>query len=296
MSFNKISERCYCFPGAINIGLIVNDEKAIVIDTGMDKDSARKIARGLDDLQVKPVAIINTHAHADHCGGNIHLKKRYPALKIYSSSLEKALIEQPYYEGFYLFGGATPPKEMQTKFLRAEPSEIDEVLSAGTTLINGVEVEIIPLPGHTLGQIGVKVDEVLYCGDAFFGKEIVNKYGVPYFTDIASTLKTLDVISAYSGLLVPSHGQVAESYDEDIEKNIDAIKRICAVFLEALNKPLDENGLVRELAKEFNLILKGLGQYYLSRATVMAYLNYFMESEKVKYEIVDGSLMWKNNV
>lgn len=56
---------------------IVASEKtreAVIIDPG---DEAEKIMKAIDSEKLKPILIVNTHAHPDHVGANQELAKRY---------------------------------------------------------------------------------------------------------------------------------------------------------------------------------------------------------------------------
>ena len=53
--------------GMVRFYLLCGDEKAALVDTGMNVPEARTIAEGLTDL---PVILINTHADPDHISGN----------------------------------------------------------------------------------------------------------------------------------------------------------------------------------------------------------------------------------
>ena len=53
-----------------NVGLIVGDDGAVIVDTGMSVDDGRRIAAEFRKLTDKPVrAIVFTHSHGDHTGG-----------------------------------------------------------------------------------------------------------------------------------------------------------------------------------------------------------------------------------
>ena len=58
--------------------LIVGDERAALIDTGM---GVGNIAAVIDDLTDKPVTVLLSHAHWDHIGGNtgFHDLRIHPA-------------------------------------------------------------------------------------------------------------------------------------------------------------------------------------------------------------------------
>ncbi len=54
-------------PGHVNSWLLAGDERAVLVDTGLGIASIRAVAESLTAL---PLSVVNTHAHADHVGGN----------------------------------------------------------------------------------------------------------------------------------------------------------------------------------------------------------------------------------
>ncbi len=56
--------------GGGNTGILVSDSLVIVIDSKMD-DPAKELAKRVKDMAgQKPILVVNTHYHPDHCGGN----------------------------------------------------------------------------------------------------------------------------------------------------------------------------------------------------------------------------------
>ena len=110
-------------------GLYISEGKdAYVIDTGIDKDAAKKIERFIKEKEAELKVIINTHSHADHCGGNSYLQEKTGCL-IYSSDLEASIIRNPVLEPALLYGGS-PYKEIMNKFLMAKPSKAKDISEA----------------------------------------------------------------------------------------------------------------------------------------------------------------------
>lgn len=69
------------------------EDGLIVIDTGRHPDHQQKI---LDYAKMRgaPVsAIVNTHWHLDHTGGNAELRAAYPGLKVYATGAVDAALE-----------------------------------------------------------------------------------------------------------------------------------------------------------------------------------------------------------
>src|SRR5262249_57607595 len=54
-------------PPHVNSFLVVGDERAALIDSGMGIGRIRPVAESLTD---RPIEVVNTHYHWDHSGGN----------------------------------------------------------------------------------------------------------------------------------------------------------------------------------------------------------------------------------
>ena len=94
MKLNKISDNTYYFDNPSIIGLYLFESgNVLLIDTGIDSDSIKKVIKIVKENNWKIKYVINTHSHADHCGGNYYLKNNYDMdIKVYASSTEKAMI------------------------------------------------------------------------------------------------------------------------------------------------------------------------------------------------------------
>ena len=114
----QLSEKVYYIPNLANIGVIKDGNNAILIDSGLDDNTAKKILKVLEKENLILKAIINTHSHADHCGGNAYLKEK-AQVKIYAPEIESGIIENPILEPLYLFSGANPISDLKNKFLMA---------------------------------------------------------------------------------------------------------------------------------------------------------------------------------
>jgi glyoxylase-like metal-dependent hydrolase (beta-lactamase superfamily II) len=73
MTLERIAGPAHYVAGRVNIGVIVGDGRAAFVDSGLDESTARKAAQAVEQAGLILTAILNTHAHADHCGGNAFL-------------------------------------------------------------------------------------------------------------------------------------------------------------------------------------------------------------------------------
>ena len=96
MELKKITENCYYFSSATNIGLLKKGNDVLLIDAGLEKGTAKAVLRLLNENDWTLTHILITHAHADHFGGAQHLQEKTGA-KIFSTPFEKAILENPLY-------------------------------------------------------------------------------------------------------------------------------------------------------------------------------------------------------
>ena len=153
----QLDGKVFYLPGGVNCAIIkAEDNKAILVDTGQDKDYGRDIKKACESLGLVPAAIINTHSHADHYGGNDYLLRQYPNVPVYAPVFESAILQTPLLEPVYLFNGAKPLPELMSKWLLAKPSRVDYELKAGELELHGVKLEIIETSGHAHVHMSVK--------------------------------------------------------------------------------------------------------------------------------------------
>ena len=96
MELRSITEDIWYIPNVVNLGVIRDtDNSVILIDTGIDRGVGKKICNLLSSEKLSLKTIINTHSHADHCGGNKYLQDTTGAT-IYAPVMEDAIISNPY--------------------------------------------------------------------------------------------------------------------------------------------------------------------------------------------------------
>ncbi len=118
------------------IWVLHNQQHAAVIDPG----DAEPALAYLEEHNLKLAAILCTHHHGDHVSGVCKLRQVYNA-PVYGPQLEKIpCISQPVGEG--------------------DTVEIPEL---------SIKLDVLHIPGHTLGHLAYLGDRNLFCGDTLFG-------------------------------------------------------------------------------------------------------------------------------
>lgn len=289
----EISKNIAYIPGAVNIGVLRNGDRCAVIDTGLDRDSGRNIKKVLESKGLVLEVIINTHSHADHFGGNDYLARNLKA-KVYAPRIESGIIQNPILEPIYLFNGATPIRNLRNKFVLAKPSPVDVIIEPGKLEVIGLEVEIIPLPGHCFNQIGVLVDDVLFCADTVFSRRVLAKYKIPVVQDVKNHLETLGKLADMNySFYVPAHTRPREDIKELVQSNLETTKGIIGDIKKLIESPKTTEQVVSELGTQYELDLTVVQQFYLIQMTVMAYLGYIYDEKESEIEMKENRLYWK---
>jgi glyoxylase-like metal-dependent hydrolase (beta-lactamase superfamily II) len=288
MKLIRINHHCYYFQGAVNIGYVCDGEVGILIDAGLDQGAMRKVLNQLDQERLPLTHLLITHAHADHYGGAAYLQNKR---NIYTMApvLEEAILRNPVLEPIYLFQGNWPTLDMRNKFLEGEAIRIDEVVSEGVWDIQGIQINSIALPGHSYYQLGYQIHDVLYAGDAFFGRETLQKHKIPYLVDADQTLQTLKCLLEWPvKRAVPGHGAYEEDAEELIRQNIAWHQRVLESMEDVIkNAPdgLSHEQLVREMCTRWEIETSRLSSWVLYRTAITGYLLKLIKDEKAVLSI-----------
>lgn len=292
----SISEHTRYIPGANNLGIVLTgDGGAIAIDTGIDKDTGRAIRKALDEASLTLRAIISTHHHADHIGGNDYLVRAYPAVEVCAPRHEAALVEQPELEPIYLSLGAAPVAALKTKWLMAKGVPVTRIIEGNQFDVAGVSLEIIPLPGHSLNQIGVAYEGVCFAADGFFGPATLGKHGLPYAHDIAAQIESLRRLAARGDqFFLPGHGTLTPHSElaQAVEANIAAIEHATGLIREALAEPADLGTIASRVRHAYSLHFPALPQYMIFLSAINAHLSLLAARGEARIDLVDDSPVW----
>lgn len=142
--------------------LIVGSHHALLFDTGYGFGSLRDVVQGITD---KPLYVVNSHGHVDHACGNEQFGSAY----IHEKDMVLAVEHN---------GRAMRMAELETAEVPMD-FDLEAYLSLGTGMLTpvgeghrfdlgGMTLEVIHLPGHTAGSIGLWCPErrLLWVGDA----------------------------------------------------------------------------------------------------------------------------------
>ncbi|MGI6425040.1 MAG: MBL fold metallo-hydrolase [Tepidanaerobacteraceae bacterium] len=292
MELVKLRGHTYYIPGATNVGVYrYKNGFCTLVDTGLDKTTGKKILEVLDDNNLKVKYIINTHGHPDHFGSNNYIKENHTGTIVVASPKSKLFMENSALEGALLYGAAPMPG-LSAMIIKSQDTTVDIEVGEGITELMGKKFEIVELEGHCPGQIGVCTeDNVLFCGDAFFSEEKIEKYPFPFIFDLNAHLKTLEFLleTDYDYYLVSHSDKPLKDSKSLIKKNLDNIEHNLEILLDYLAQPLTREDLTELIVKRYKIPMH-ISQYFITISSVGAFLTYLLENKSIKADIIDGKM------
>ncbi len=171
--------------------------ECVLVDPGLEPE---KIVAFLESHNLQPAAILNTHGHADHIGGNAAIKARWPDCRLAIGADECSKLSNP----------AENLSELFAAGLTSPPADV--LLSDGEVFAAaGLEFRVIGLPGHSCGHVVYLLEghnpPVAFVGDVIFAGSV----GRTDFPDgdmrqLAAGIRERLYTLSDDTLLLPGHG------------------------------------------------------------------------------------------
>ena len=156
-------------PGIWRIGnsmvymdLLVGTHHALLFDTGYGFGSLKDVVRSITD---KPLYVVNSHGHVDHACGN----EQFGGAYIHQLDMELAMEHNGRDMRMAELETAEVPLDFDLEgYLTLGTGELKPAGEGFTFDLGGMTMEVIHLPGHTAGSIGLWCPErkLLWMGDA----------------------------------------------------------------------------------------------------------------------------------
>jgi len=206
--------------------LIVGEDKAILLDTGMGVSHIREVVEILSDL---PVTVINSHAHWDHVGGNhlfadvlIHPAEADDLTKGFSNERMRAWFQPESLTGRL-------PEGVDLDTLEFLPCAATGLLQEGQIFDLGNRVlEVLHCPGHSPGGIVLldRANGILFSTDVAY-KGYLYAYDGDRVQTYHQSLVRLAKLAPELRVLYPSHNDSPISPDL-LQPMTDNLARILA--------------------------------------------------------------------
>lgn len=193
-------------PLQTNCYILYKDQHALIIDPGGE---AEKVIHFLKQHDLKPCAILLTHAHFDHIGGVDDLRYQLD-IDVYLHEEESEWLEEPRYNGSAVF----PRTPITTK-------RPDHHLVPGDLTIANFSFDVKHTPGHSPGSVSFIFhdQQKVFSGDVLFQQGVgrTDLRGGDTKTLVRSIRETLYTLNDVY-VVYPGHG-VSTTIGEEKRNN-----------------------------------------------------------------------------
>ena len=294
MSIIKITEKTGYINAFTNAGLIFSQNGVIIIDNGWWVKEGKNILEILDKNNLKVMGIINTHAHVDHCGASSYIKSQ-TGCSVYTSKYESLMLTEPMIIPFLFSGKAAPLKDGMTRAFKNDPCDV-EIIKPGHVTIDGANLEIVELSGHTYGHIGVIYDNVLFCGDSAMSLNVMIENKLVFFSDPLQQRQTLNyIMNSNFKAYIPSHGKHFTDPHPTCETYLELLDKIEKYTLEIAKTPVTAEKIIAYVCDCLEMKIESYGAYCVVKVPITATANTLANSGKLKVSMQNNMLVYQNN-
>ncbi len=280
---------CY-FDLPSKIGVYVRDpDHVYLIDSGPHKDNAKKALRILREKGWTVKGILNTHAHADHIGGNRYLQEQ-TGCAVFASEKEIDLTRHTYLEPVSLYAG-NPHKDLRHKLLLAQES--DAVGFEDSRFPK--EIEVISLPGHSPDMVAFRTpDNTVFLADLLCSEATLTKYGITFQFDIAKHLQSLEEAKNLAAdVFVSSHAPTTDNIIPMLDMNLQKVHEAADFLLQQCRRKQTFDKLLQAVFAQYDLTMNH-AQHALVGSTVRSYLSYLYDNDRIQILFEDNILYYQS--
>lgn len=293
-------------------------DNAVLLDTGFSTTPSDVILPYLKQIGLagdRLTFAINTHADADHHGGNASLKTRCPNVLLSCGEHDREAIENPdrlfasrYNQWMADHGvglGTNPEAEAWVREMTGPPRRIDLSLRGGEVIAvdDVVKLRVLHVPGHSHGHLAVydRAHRAVFVGDALHGNCCPSREGKPslppaYFSVLAylatvQTIEGLDVESIYSAHWPTYSGPQVNEFLSECRRFVDDADAF-------IRRALEEEPAGLTLRECIQRCASGLGAWpkqneWLLMYPVHGHLSHLEQIGLAKMERSEGLSRWR---
>lgn len=279
----------YCVvTGSSRIPLYHLDKNNVVLmDSGLKGPDTNGLLKLLDKENLHVRAVLTSHFHYDHTGGHMDLRAKYGS-KIYMSLYDAAASSN------YLNLKPVVLSASYRDFLRTKQRIIptDQLFSHRdkSVEVDGVEFELLPLPGHAPEHTGfVTPDGIAYLGDAILSENILRKVHMPYCLHCQESLDTKRKIQnmKYDGYIMAHNGVADQIYDLaqwNIDNQMEKVEETASVIDHFMTMEQVVAAVVIKLGVDDGSVKK----IWSANHNVTAVMEYLIDAGRVVYRANNG--------
>ncbi len=291
-SLQQIAGRTWCLytPMAVLPFYHLSEDEVVLMDSGAQRDST--VADCFAQRGLRVAAVLYTHGHFDHVGGDRALRERFGCVRYLPEADVGCTVPMPP-RGLC---GQLP--EEVSHFIRDSCFVPDIPIPAGCRrlVIRGAVFSVLPCPGHTQGHVAYTTpDQVCYLGDLLACSSFLSAAKLLYAAD-----HTLDRHSKEHFLTkrftycVAAHRGVfpGQQLPELLGRNLARIAAAKREIAALVDRTLDEDELLERASAALRLSPGSAVDAYINQCSIRSYLEDLVRSGTLTVQGPPGSVQY----
>lgn len=269
----------------------LEDGRCILLDTGLGEEQ-EELEAALLAYGLKPVGILCSHAHVDHCGNNAFFQRKYGAQVALTAPEAGMCCSILNLKCYCLVVSPNMAQEEMANMVHTADVIIPE--QDGPFSFQGVEFQIIHTPGHSPAHVSVITpDGVCYVGDALLSQEMLGAK-LPYALahhlahESREKLKAVDAdvfLMAHRGMC--DGDQIAQL----VEDNHTLIDQRAKEVLELISRPMNITEIYQGVCRRFQLLSRRPRRSLRFERNTRFFIEYLVDQGALEMEVVEG-VVW----
>lgn len=234
----------------------LDESRCILLDTGL-LEEREELEQALLSQGLRPVGVLCSHAHVDHCGNSGYFQQKY-GTKIALTAPEAAMCANILTLKCYFL---TLPPDMVARESSCMVHTPDVIIPPedGTFSFCGADFQIIHTPGHSAGHIcTITPDNVCYTADALLSREML-RAKLPYNLSHQAAADSREKLRGlHCAQYIMAHRGICsqEEAEELIDENQALLRRRAEEILSLIVRPMSASQINEAVCIQDELFTK----------------------------------------
>jgi glyoxylase-like metal-dependent hydrolase (beta-lactamase superfamily II) len=176
---------------------------------------------------------------------------------------------------------------------------VDVRVSEGEYSVAGVNVNAVPLFGHTGAHFGYAVGGALFTGDALAGEQEMAQARISYAYSFTKQLDSLRQLAEYDRArrydwYILAHDTPRRQIGDLVAQNIARIEEMLQFIVGFLtDRPAEAGDVLSAVCRRFDLRMRHVRDYFLLYPALHSCLSHLHNTGRIQYMLQDSRLLWK---
>lgn len=290
MELTQVKGNTWVLEGVEYIPLYkLDDSRCVLLDSGLLQER-EELEEALRAAGLRPVGVLCSHAHVDHCANNRYLQEKYGAkvaLTFPEAGMCSSLLTLKCY--FLLLSPGTVERESSCM---VHTPDVFIPAEDGLFSFCGAQFGIVHTPGHSSGHVcTVTPDNVCYTADALLSRELMGAK-LPYNLSQAMAMDSREKLRELGcDAYIMAHRGVCPGPEIDalIDANQELVRRRAEEILALVDRPMTASQIDEAACVLYRLFTRKPRRSLRFERNVRFFIEYLVDTGRLAEECQNGA-------